>query len=225
MQAQAALSLFLVGLLGGVHCVGMCGGIVGALSIHDPTSRGGRFAQHLAYNAGRIGSYVAAGAVVGAIGQASLFLAGRPLAPFHYLLANLMLMALGFYMLGVTRFLTPLERAGSRLWKSLHPLSRHLFPPRTAPQSFVVGLIWGWLPCGLVYSALATALSVGSVSGGAYAMLAFGIGTLPNMLLAGMMATRLRSFIQKPVVRYAAGSAVLLFGLYGGLRALQKIIG
>jgi sulfite exporter TauE/SafE len=224
MPNAAALSLFLVGLLGGVHCVGMCGGIVGALSFQAEKPRFGQGVLHLAYNAGRILTYGVAGGIVGGIGQAGVFFAGRHLAPFHYLFANLMLIALGFYMMGVTRFLAPFERAGGVLWQKISPLSRRLLPVRTVRQAFTVGAIWGWLPCGLVYSALATALTTGSVAGGSYIMLAFGLGTLPNLLLAGLMAVRLRAFTSLPVVRYVGGMGVLLFGVYGGWRALSKIL-
>ena len=224
MPDAAALSLFIVGLLGGVHCVGMCGGIVGALSLHVEKPRFGQGGLHLAYNAGRIMTYGIAGGIVGGIGQAGVFFAGRQLAPFHYLFANLMLVALGFYMMGVTRFLAPIERAGGVLWQKISPLSRRLLPVRTMRQAFVVGAIWGWLPCGLVYSALATALTTGSVAGGGYVMLAFGLGTLPNLLLAGLMAVRLRAITSKPIVRYIGGTAVLLFGIYGSWFALSKIL-
>ena len=224
MPDTLALSLFIVGLLGGVHCIGMCGGIVSALSFQVMKPMLVQGAQHLAYNAGRILSYGIAGGIVGGIGQASVFFAGRHLAPYHYLFANLMLIALGFYMMGITRFLTPIERAGGSLWRKIQPFSKRLLPVRTPGQAFAVGVIWGWLPCGLVYSALATALTAGSIKGGAYVMLAFGLGTLPNLLLAGMMAARLRAITALPMVRYIGGSAILLFGVYGGLKAIQKIL-
>jgi hypothetical protein len=224
MPNAEAFSLLIVGLLGGVHCVGMCGGIVAALSSQSVKPVVGRGMQHLAYNVGRILTYGIAGGIVGGIGQAGVFFAGRHLAPFHYLFANLMLIALGLYMVGVTRFLAPIERAGGVLWRKIQPLSRRLLPARTIGQSFLVGVIWGWLPCGLVYSALATALTTGSVTGGAYVMLAFGLGTLPNLLLAGLMAVRLREFTRLWAVRSIGGIAVMLFGIYGGLNALRKII-
>lgn len=221
---SVVFSLFIVGLLGGVHCVGMCGGIVSALSFQAGQPLHGQPLRHLAYNAGRILSYGIAGGIVGGIGQAGVFLAGKQLAPFHYLFANLMLVALGLYMMGITRFLAPFEQAGGVLWQKIQPLSRRLLPARTAGQAFAVGIVWGWLPCGLVYSALATALTTGSVSGGIYAMLAFGLGTLPNLLLAGLMASRLRGFVNKPMVKYLGGMTVLLFGAYGCWFALRKIL-
>ncbi|HAY28337.1 MAG TPA: hypothetical protein DIT03_02625, partial [Candidatus Accumulibacter sp.] len=188
MPESSFLALLLIGLLGGTHCVGMCGGIVGALSMGSPA----RCSLLLSYNAGRILSYAAAGAIAGALGEASIALAGQlPLRGFLYLLANLMLIALGLYLLGVSSALAFTERLGQKLWQRLHPLTRRYLPARGPLQAFPLGLLWGWLPCGLVYSALATALSSGSAMQGAGLMLAFGVGTLPNLLLAGLLATRL----------------------------------
>lgn len=204
--------LFLVGLLGGAHCVGMCGGIVGALSMGGEP----RWSLHLAYNLGRILSYGLAGALAGLLGGASLVLSGQlPVRLVLFVLANLMLVALGFYLLGMTRSLAFIERAGQRLWSRIQPFSRRFLPARTAAQAFPLGILWGWLPCGLVYSALATALTSGSAAQGAGLMLAFGLGTLPNLLLAGLLLAQLREFVARPGVRFIAGSLVMGYGLYG----------
>ena len=212
MPDSTFLALFLVGLLGGTHCVGMCGGIVGALSMGAP----GRWSMHLAYNAGRILSYGLAGAIAGAVGAASLGLDSQvPMRLALYLVANLMLIALGLYLLGVTQALAFTERAGQLLWQRLQPLTRRFLPARTVAQAFPLGMLWGWLPCGLVYSALATALSSGSAVRGGLCMLAFGLGTLPNLLLAGIVLARLNEFVRRPAVRIASGLLVLGFGLYG----------
>ena len=220
MPDSAYLALFLVGLLGGTHCVGMCGGIVGALSLGAPA----RWSMHLAYNAGRILSYAAAGALAGALGAASLTLDGQaPVRLGLYLLANLMLVALGLYLLGVTRALAFTERAGQHLWRRIQPLTRRFLPAKTVVQAFPLGLLWGWLPCGLVYSALATALSAGSPARGALLMLAFGLGTLPNLLLAGILLARLNEFVRRPAVRIASGLLVLGFGIYG-LIGLMRLL-
>ena len=212
MPDSTFLALFLVGLLGGTHCVGMCGGIVGALSMGAP----GRWSMHLAYNVGRILSYGLAGAIAGAVGAASLGLDSQvPMRLALYLVANLMLIALGLYLLGVTQALAFTERAGQLLWQRLQPLTRRFLPARTVVQAFPLGMLWGWLPCGLVYSALATALSSGSAVRGGLCMLAFGLGTLPNLLLAGIVLARLNEFVRRPAVRVASGLLVLGFGLYG----------
>ena len=212
MPDSTFLALFLVGLLGGTHCVGMCGGIVGALSMGAP----GRWSMHLAYNVGRILSYGLAGAIAGAVGAASLGLDSQvPMRLARYLVATLMLIALGLYLLGVTQALAFTERAGQVLWQRLQPLTRRFLPARTVAQAFPLGMLWGWLPCGLVYSALATALSSGSAVRGGLCMLAFGLGTLPNLLLAGIVLARLNEFVRRPAVRIASGLLVLGFGLYG----------
>ena len=220
MPESSYFALFLVGLLGGTHCIGMCGGIVGALSL-GATSRP---SLHLAYNAGRILSYGVAGAIAGALGGASLALAEQlPVRVMLFVLANLMLVALGLYLMGVTRALAFSERFGAKLWRHLQPLTRRYLPARTMAQAFPLGLLWGWLPCGLVYSALVTALASGSAARGAALMLAFGLGTLPNLLLAGLLAVRLKAYAAKPAVRLAAGLLVLCFGLWGLFAALRLI--
>lgn len=212
MPESGYFALFLVGLLGGTHCIGMCGGIVGALSLGGPA----RWSLHLAYNAGRILSYTAAGALAGALGAAGIGLGGdAPVRIVLYLVANLMLVALGLYLLGVTRALAFTERLGQRLWLHIQPLTRRFLPARTVAQAFPLGVLWGWLPCGLVYSALATALGSGSVAGGALAMLAFGAGTLPNLLAAGILLAKMSEFVRRAPVRIASGLLVLGFGLYG----------
>ncbi|WP_428825468.1 sulfite exporter TauE/SafE family protein [Azonexus sp. IMCC34842] len=221
MPDSAFLALFVVGLLGGTHCVGMCGGIVGALSMGAPA----RWSMLFAYNAGRIISYAAAGAVAGALGAASLGLEGQvPVRLILYFLANLMLIALGLYLLGVTRALAFTERAGQHLWRRLQPLTKRFLPARSFAQAFPLGLLWGWLPCGLVYSALASSLTAGSAGRGALLMLAFGLGTLPNLLLAGILFARLNEFVRRPAVRMVSGLLVLGFGFYG-LFGLMRLLG
>ena len=163
-------------------------------------------------------------ALAGALGAASLTLDGQaPVRLALYLLANLMLVALGLYLLGVTRALAFTERAGQRLWRHIQPLTRRFLPATTVLQAFPLGILWGWLPCGLVYSALATALSAGSPGQGALLMLAFGLGTLPNLLLAGILLARLNEFVRRPAVRIASGLLVLGFGIYG-LIGLMRLL-
>jgi uncharacterized protein len=213
-------ALFLVGLLGGTHCIGMCGGIVGALSMGGQR----RWSLHLAYNGGRIASYTLAGAAAGGLGAAGIGLGETTVRLALYLFANLMLVALGLYLIGVTRALALTERIGQSLWQRIQPLTRRFLPVRSVAQAFPLGLLWGWLPCGLVYSCLATALASGSAGSGALAMLAFGIGTLPNLLAAGILFARMNAFVRRPAVRTVSGLLVLGFGIYGligWLRLLQ----
>jgi len=215
--------LFVVGLLGGPHCAGMCGGIVGTLALQGaPGARA--LPLHLAYNLGRILSYGVAGSLTGALGAWAI---GRlqPLALLLYFVASLLLVAMGLYLLGLPRFIAPLERAGGHLWRLLQPLTAHLLPVRGVAQALPLGLLWGWLPCGLVYGALASALASGSALTGALYMLAFGLGTLPNLLLAGLLLTRFRRLSQQPALRRLAGGLVLAFGAIGLWRGLMHGLG
>ena len=209
------IALFLVGLLGAGHCAGMCGGIVGALSFQGPHGTAA-LSLHLAYNLGRIVSYAVGGALFGTLGQMVGDL--LPLQRILYLLASLMLAAMGLYLLGLTQTLGWIERAGQRLWQRIQPLTGRFLPVRSVAQALPLGLLWGWLPCGLVYSALTTALASGSAGRGGLLMLAFGLGTLPNLLLAGLFVLRFRRFCQMRLVRWGAGSLILGFGVVGLVR-------
>ena len=211
-----SLPLFLAGLLGGAHCFGMCGGLVGAFSGGLPGAGGGALARHLAFNGGRIASYVVAGTIAGAVGMAGAAMATQlPLRLVLLLLANLLLFGMALYLMGLPQMLLPLERAGGVLWRRLQPLSRRWLPIRHNGQALALGLLWGWLPCGLVYSALAMALAAGSPGSGALAMLAFGLGTLPNLLLAGLAAARLKELVGRRGVRITAGLVIMAFALHG----------
>lgn len=215
MPELSIFSAFLVGLLGGGHCVGMCGGIVGAVSMTLPGQRP-QLPYLLAYNGGRIASYTAAGVLAGLIGASGFFLDHvLPVEKLLYALASLMLVALGLYLAGWWQGVLLLEKAGGALWKHLQPWSKKLLPLRSPPQAFALGLVWGWLPCGLVYSVLVAALASGSAVSGGLLMLAFGLGTLPTLLAMGMAAVQLKAFLQKLWVRRTSGLLVLAFGLLG----------
>jgi sulfite exporter TauE/SafE len=214
------LAAFLVGLLGGGHCAGMCGGIVGAVSMTLPGDRP-RIPFLLSYNFGRVSSYVLAGLIAGALGSSSLFLQQvLPMEKMLYALANLMLILLGLYLAGIWRVLAMLEMLGSKLWQRIQPLSSSLLPVRSARQSFMLGMLWGWLPCGLVYSVLVAALASASPLQGGMLMAAFGLGTLPALLAMGMAAVQLKQVLQNLWFRRVSGLMIAGFGLLGLLRLL-----
>lgn len=215
MDDLGLLSAFVVGLLGGVHCVGMCGGIVGALSLGMPAKGGVRWRIQLGYNLGRISSYTVAGALAGGMGY---FFSGLlPVQQAQQVLlvvAGVFMVLLGLYLAGWWTLLLRVEQAGGWLWQRIEPLGRGLLPVRRARHAVLLGLLWGWLPCGLVYSVLIWSVSAGGASEGAWLMLAFGLGTLPNLLLMGAAAAQLQRFVRKPWVRQLAGAMIVLFGLY-----------
>ncbi len=219
MPDSGFLAVFLIGLLGGVHCAGMCGGIVSALSLQmpgKPGTGGPAWTLHLAYNLGRIGSYAIAGALMGALGSLGLLLdKALPVQMVLYVAANLMMVALGLYLTGLTRALAFTERAGQWLWRRVQPATKRFLPVRGVAQAFPLGMLWGWLPCGLVYSVLTMAILSGSAARGAAIMLAFGLGTLPNLMLAGLLLVRFRDLVQGRALRLGSGLIVLGFGLWG----------
>lgn len=213
------LSAFLVGLLGGVHCVGMCGGIVTALSLGLPgqpgRSSGSNLPLILAYNAGRIASYTVIGALFGGIGALAIHSSGlRSVQLALLIIASLFMIALGLYLGGWWRGLTRIEQLGGWVWQRLEPYGRHLIPVRTPGRALLLGAIWGWLPCGLVYSVLVWSISTGDPIKGALLLLSFGLGTLPNLLAMGLFAGWISAQARKPWVRQAAGALVAGFGLW-----------
>ena len=216
-------AMFVAGLASGVHCIGMCGGIVAAfgtqrtIPVVPVRAPGGvDFARQLAFNGGRISSYALGGAMAGLAGGAAAAMAGAlPVQALLYALANVMLVLVGLYLMGAARLLARLEPLGGPLWRHLQPFAARGLAARTLPQAYAAGLAWGWLPCGLVYGALAAAAFAGTPGGGALAMLAFGLGTLPNLLAAGLAAASLRRWFARRAVRVGAGVVVLGFGVFG----------
>lgn len=216
MGALAAAA-FAAGLLGGVHCAGMCGGIVGSLSA---AARGPALPRQLAFNGGRIASYVLAGAAVGVVGGL-VQLAGPVLTAqtMLFVVANLLMILLGLYVAGWGRAVLRLEAAGGALWRRIEPLRQRFFPIDSTAKAFGAGAVWGWVPCGLVYSMLALALASGGPAEGAFVMLAFGAGTLPNLLAAGFAAQRVLALRSRPWIRQSAGVLIIGMALVGLIRA------
>ena len=210
--APLLLSALILGLLGGGHCLGMCGGLMGALTLAIPAEqRAQRLQLLLAYNFGRIFSYALAGLLLGMAGWA---LANSPAAMLLRVVAALLLIAMGLYLAGWWSGLTRIEALGRGLWRYIQPLTRRFMPVTSLPRALLLGGLWGWLPCGLVYSTLLWAASQGDALDSAALMLAFGIGTMPVLLATGMAAERVTALLRKQGVRMAGGLLVILFGLW-----------
>jgi sulfite exporter TauE/SafE len=213
------VSAWIMGSVGSTHCVVMCGGA--ASTISGSVVKLGRKPRvtpttaSLAYNAGRIASYSVAGAIAGAIGigiDRLPFVMGAEIALRFF--AGLLLCAIGLYIAGVWRRGAAFERIGLPLWRRLEPFARRLIPIRSVGSALALGALWGWMPCGLVYAALGIALASGTPIFGALTMIAFGIGTLPALLLTALFGARLGVLANRAVVRRVAGITILLFGLF-----------
>lgn len=212
------VTAFLVGLLGGIHCLAMCGGLVGSLTLGlDPRLRVDTLRMlpyQVSYNLGRIGGYVVAGAIAGGLGALLLQLGSLHTAQrLLYGFAGIVMILLGLYLGGWWRLLDLTERLGSHLWRRLEPLARRLLPVRRLPDAVLIGFLWAWIPCGLVYSMLISAVSAGDPLRGGLVMLAFGAGTLPNLLGIGLLTGAAARLTGRPWPRRAAGILVIAFGV------------
>lgn len=209
----------LAGFFGGVHCMGMCGGVLGALSFGLPASvRENRWKvvpYMVAYNGGRILTYAIAGGIVGYVGAlGGTFLEHYSAWTYLRSIAAVFMILFGLYISGWWMGLQKVEAWGGRLWTHIQPLGKRLLPVRSHKAAFSLGLLWGWLPCGLVYSLLIWAFAAGGWQEGALFMLAFGVGTLPTLMTAGVLASDINRWVQDRRVRYIAGGTVIFFGLW-----------
>lgn len=205
------LAALLGGLLGGLHCAAMCGGIATGFSAMSPT---GGWRQALQVNLGRVGGYALAGAIVGGFGNGLLQLWRIDALVFALRMAiGLVLVVVALRLLGHGGRLSLLPRAGARFWRLLQPLQRRLLPADRAWRRIALGMLWGWLPCGLSMSLLTAAWLQASAQNGALTMAAFGVGTLPMMVPLTWSGARLGRWLQRPLLRRAAAGLVLAAGL------------
>lgn len=205
-------SALVLGLLGGGHCMGMCGGLMGALTLAiPPAQRGRRLRLLVAYNVGRVLSYTAAGLMLGMAGWA---VANSPAVFVLRIIAALLLIAMGLYLAGWWSGLTRIEAMGRGLWRHIQPVASRLLPVSSLPRALLLGALWGWLPCGLVYSTLLWAASQGDALYSAGLMAAFGLGTWPVLLATGLAAERVNRLLRRRSVRVAGGMLVVLFGVW-----------
>lgn len=223
MISELVIPAFLIGLFGAGHCAGMCGGIGAVLSFAMPNdAKVPRMILLVFYNLGRICSYTFMGLLAGWLSsnvESNLF--QHSTFPFLRVVAAVMIILMGLYVSGWWRILSRLEQIGGFLWRHIQPLSARLLPIKSAQGAFSVGCLWGWLPCGLVYSALALALSFAQPLKSALAMFAFGLGTLPILLCVGVTGDKLKLLLQKTHVRAATGIFLIGFGFWTLFFALQ----
>ena len=205
---------FLMGLAGAGHCLAMCGGIAGALGHNASTVR------LVTYNFGRITSYAIAGALIGSA-SVSLALITPDYLIYLRVLAAFFLIAIGLYLGGWWLGITRLEKLGLPLWRQLQPYATRFRTNQSLAGTYVAGMLWGWLPCGLVYSALSWAALQGSFADGALTMVLFGLGTFPAMVLIGYFSRALLSIVRSQGFRKAMGILFIGYGLWTGMLLLH----
>lgn len=201
----------------------MCGGMAGALQMLMPPARRSRIWLQFVLGIGRVSSYTLTGALIGGLGSAMVGRSGL-LPHLLQLFAGLMLLAMALYIGRLWFGLLQLEKAGQQLWRFVQPVSQKLLPLDSALKAYAYGLCWGYLPCGLVYSALSWSLGSGSAVNGALWMALFGLGTLPAVLLAGQTADALRQLQQQRWVRYCLALVLAAYALQTIYLALQALV-
>lgn len=213
MDLTPFVAAWLLGFAGSGHCMGMCGGIIGALSLRPgqlPVGPQGRLLRVLAYNSGRIFSY----AVMGTLAAALLSGVEPGGWPLLRTLAALLLFFMGLHFLGWRAGLQQIERVGLGLWRRLQPLNRRLMKSNGVVGALFLGILWGWLPCGLVYSALAYAAAQGDAVAGGVTMLAFGLGTAPSLVITGYFSSSIKQWLNRRSVTWLIGVFYILFAAW-----------
>ncbi|KJG36351.1 cytochrome biogenesis protein [Photobacterium angustum] len=218
---------FLMGLMGAGHCIGMCGGVAAAITIGMPenTKNSKRWIYLLNYNLGRLVAYTVAGAIIGAMlaSVATINGTNSPLI-FMRFLAAIMMIILALYIGQWWFGLNKLERIGQVAWRYISPLATSFLPLKSPIKALPFGFLWGWLPCGLVYSTLTWAAVSGSALNGAIVMLAFGLGTLPAMLAVGGFATQLKIWLKNLYFRRISALLLMAYGIQTGYIAIKQIL-
>jgi len=206
------LPLVILGLVSSTHCIGMCGGIMGALTMAIPAeAKAKRWLILVAYNFGRILSYALMGMLAGLFAEQFAVIGGGTILR---LIAGILLVAMGLYLADWWRGLTKLETLGRYLWVYIQPVGKKLMPVNNLPKALLLGALWGWLPCGLVYAALATAMTQPAPGLAAAAMFAFGLGTLPSVLASGIAAQQLTRLLRQRKLRLGMALIIITFGLW-----------
>lgn len=219
-DVTAAVTLsaaFMAGIAGSAHCILMCGGLAGALSMRSRSvaPAGTAWRDASLYHIGRVGGYATAGALFGLFGATLQSAVNLPLlATSARLAAGLLVILVAVRVLFGLNALAGIERLGARFWKLVQPLAKQAASSPGSGRSLLLGLLWGWLPCGLVYSVLLLAALTGSAARGAGIMLAFGLGTMPAMLTSSACAARLSDWTRRRATRQLGGALLLIFGVW-----------
>lgn len=222
------LVAFIMGLISSMHCIGMCGSIIGTLTLS--LSQEIRHNKRLLlpfvfnYNAGRITSYTIAGAIAGLIQNVIMLSLGE----LHghrllQILSALIMASAGLYIAGWFPRFAYIEKIGTKVWQKLEPFGRKLIPVKTHINAYLFGMVWGWLPCGLVYTALALAVTAGDVGKSAFTMLFFGLGTLPAVMGVGIMTGILAKLSKMQRFKQIVGLFMIILALLAALPWLNPM--
>ena len=220
------IAAMVIGLLGAGHCLGMCAGIASAItfSVNKQHTKIRSFTSLFLYNLGRVSSYSLAGAIfAGSSATLLIFLGGKETLTYLRLVAAILMLLLALYISRLWFGLIVLEKIGHYLWQIIKPIAQYFLPLKHPIFAFPLGFVWGWLPCGLVYSTLSWAASSGSIEHGALIMFGFGIGTLPAMLSVGSLTQQLKEILNHYYFRISSGLLLALFAIHTFYIAIQQL--
>lgn len=233
-------SAFIIGLLGSGHCIAMCGGITTMLTSALPNEKHNsnqqipinnqnykpvqtnKFILVFCYNLGRIISYSFIGAIVGFTGSIAAKNIGLPLAGLK-LFSAIFVILLGLYLGQWLMWLNRIETLGKKLWQRISPLASKVIPVNSPTKALGLGAIWGWLPCGLVYSTLTWALASSDMITGASIMFFFGLGTLPALLTLSVGFNSVKTALVNSTLRKAIALILISYGIYSFVVAYEQL--
>ncbi len=207
-------SAFIIGILGSGHCIAMCGGITTMLTSAIPQhQKSQKLGLSLSYHLGRIMSYAIIGGIAGFTGSLAAKSIGLPMVSLRVIAAVFMIL-LGLYLAQWLMWLNKIEKIGKILWRYISPYSKRFIPVTTVRKGLMLGMLWGWLPCGLIYSTLTWSLASGNAVDGALLMVCFGLGTLPSLLSFSFGVLSIKQLISNALVRQFIGGSLVLYGAY-----------
>ena len=218
-----------MGLFSAFHCLGMCGSIIGSLTLS--LKREIRENKRLllpfvaSYNTGRVLSYSMAGMLAGFAENVLTI----PFGEGHghrilQILSAIVMLGAGLHIGGWFPRFAYIEKFGNIVWRRIEPYGRRLVPVETLPRAFVFGMVWGWLPCGLVYTALALAATTGDVFRSTFTMLAFGLGTMPAVMGVGIMTSWMVKLSNMKRFRELTGIVLILLALMATFPGLNPLV-
>lgn len=209
IEPLSLLAALGIGLFGSTHCLVMCGGIaaaIGSKNSQNPASAA------IAFNIGRISTYVLAGALVAGLGM-WIQSFHETLMLFLRTLAGVLLILMGLYIGRWFNLLTRVEAAGQILWRHVQPYTRTLMSKSGLLNRYLLGLAWGLLPCGLIYTTLSWVAANGNIGAGALGMLFFGLGTLPALFATSLAATSLGKLLNQSITQKISGFLLISYGI------------
>ena len=213
-ETLSITAALLIGLVGSPHCIGMCGGIVSLFTMAGAQNRAsiGSLSYNMVFQFGRVSCYALLGTLAGLAGSLALDSHAGFINKLHWA-SLILLIGIALSIIGWWNPYSIIEKAGGKLWKKIQPLGKHILPINSKAKAYALGLVWGFLPCGLIYSTLAWSATAGNPGTSALLMVFFGLGTMPALLGIGSFAGELKTQMQRTAPKYMLALLLIVIGL------------